>query len=73
MDSDIRTYTIRDPRSNSNYPGTMAAAAAAAATPQQMPPQVVVQPPPRPQVAPQPAKPGSSTDTEKVILLSTIQ
>lgn len=74
MDSDIRTYTIRDPRANSNYPATAAAAAAAAAaaTPQQMPPQVVQQPP-RPQVALQPAKPGSSTDTEKVIIFSTIQ
>lgn len=70
MDSDIRTYTIRDPRANSNYPAV--AAAAAAATPQQIPPQVVQQPP-RPQVTPQPAKPGSSTDTEKVIIPQTIQ
>jgi len=62
MDSDIRTYTIRDPRANSSN---------AAATPPQMPPQVVQQPA-RPQVVQQLPKPGSSTDTEKVIILITI-
>jgi len=56
MDSDIRTYT-RDPRANSCN---------AAATATQMPSQAVQQPA-RPQVVQQPPKPGSSTDTEKVI------
>jgi len=59
MDSDIRTYS-RDPRANSSN---------AAATATQMPSQAVQQPA-RPQVAQQPAKPGSSTDNEKVILIS---
>jgi len=57
MDSDIRTYT-RDPRANSSN-----------ATATQMPSQAVQQPA-RPQVVQQPPKPGSSTDTEKVILIS---
>lgn len=56
MDSDIRTYT-RDPRANSNN---------AAATATQMP-SLAVQQPARPQVVQQLSKPGSSTDTDKVI------
>ncbi|XP_026812492.1 cleavage stimulation factor subunit 2 tau variant [Rhopalosiphum maidis] len=62
MDSDIRTYTIRDPRANSSN---------AAATPPQMPPQVVQQPA-RPQVVQQLPKPGSSTDTEKAALIMQV-
>jgi len=59
IDSDIRTYTIRDPRANSSN---------TAATPPQIPSQTV-QPPARPQIAQQLPKPGSSTDTEKVIII----
>jgi len=62
MDSDIRTYTIRDPRANSSN---------AAATPPQIPSQTVQQPA-RPQNVQQLPKPGSSTDTEKVILIILI-
>lgn len=58
IDSDIRTYTIRDPRANSSN---------VAATPPQIPSQTVQQP--RPQIAQQLPKPGSSTDTEKVIII----
>jgi len=60
MDSDIRTYTIRDPRANSSNVTAIAP---------QMPSQVVQQPA-RPQVVQQPPKPGSSTDTEKVIQIA---
>jgi len=59
IDSDIRPYT-RDPRANSTN---------SAATTTQMPSQAVQQPA-RPQVVQQPPKPVSSTDTEKVILIS---
>lgn len=54
MDSDIRSYTIRDPRSITNN----------SVPPPQIPPQVVQSA--RPQVVQQP-KPGSSSDNEKVI------
>jgi len=59
IDSDIRTYTIRDPRANSSN---------VAATPPQIPTQTVQQPA-RPQIVQQLPKPGSSTDTEKVIII----
>lgn len=60
MDSDIRTYTMRDPRANNNN----ATAPAPTAT-QQLPPQMVQ--PTRPQATQPQSKPVSSTDTEKVI------
>ncbi|CAH1709852.1 unnamed protein product [Aphis gossypii] len=61
IDSDIRTYTIRDPRANSSN---------VAATPPQIPSQTVQQP--RPQIAQQLPKPGSSTDTEKAALIMQV-
>lgn len=64
MDSDIRTFTFRDPRANSNNVGTMASAPAAVSqnsTPAAQPA--------RPPVAQTPSKPGSSSDTEKVIFI----
>lgn len=62
MDSDIRTFTIRDPRTNSSN---------AAATAAQIPPQAAQQAA-RPQVVQQPPKPGSSTDTEKAALIMQV-
>lgn len=59
MDSDIRTFTIRDPRANSGN---------SAATTQV--PQAVQ--PVRPVAGQQQSKPGSSTDTEKVILFQKL-
>lgn len=58
MDSDIRSYTIRDPRSISNN----------LVSAPQVPTQVVQST--RPQVVQQQPKPGSSSDNEKVILFS---
>lgn len=60
MDSDIRTYTVRDPRANSN---NNTATTVPVSVPQ-IPTQVVQ--PARPQVQP-PPKSASSTDNEKVI------
>lgn len=62
MDSDIRTYTMRDPRGNNSN----AAVPVPTAT-QQLPPQSVQ--PARPQAQPQSKPPVSSTDTEKVICI----
>lgn len=61
MDSDIRTYTIRDPRANINIASTPST------TVPQMPPQSVQ--PARPQVNQQPPKSGTSSDNEKVNIL----
>lgn len=61
MDSDIRSYTIRDPRANNSNTPTIPPVAVP-----QLPPQAV-QTAPRPQAVQQPPKPGSSTDNEKVI------
>lgn len=62
MDSDSRTYTIRDPRANSNLvPPTQSS---------QMPPQGMQTT--RPPAVQQPPKPGSSTDTEKVTVYSFV-
>jgi len=62
MDSDIRAYTIRDPRANINLTQT------ASTTIPQMTPQSVQ--PTRPQVTQQPQKSGTSSDNEKVIFIS---
>lgn len=70
MDSDIRTFTIRDPRANSNNAVSVATVAPVTTTaPLQVPSQAVQQPV-RPQPVQQPAKPGTSSDTEKVLFLS---
>lgn len=62
MDSDIRTYTIRDPRSNINMVTT------APTTMPQIPPQSVQ--PARPAASQQPPKSGTSSDNEKVSSIS---
>lgn len=76
MDTDIRTFTIRDPRANSNNAAATAASMAATTTATAPPPQLTQMPPQavqpsRPPVAQQqlPQKPVSSTDNEKVISL----
>lgn len=64
MDLDIRAYTIRDPRANSNNTSTTPAVVP------QIPPQVAQ--PVRPQVGQPPPKSASSTDTEKAALIMQV-
>lgn len=64
MDSDIRAYTIRDPRANINVAQT-----ASTTIPQMTTTSQSVQPT-RPQVTQQPPKSGTSSDNEKVIFIS---
>ncbi|XP_050529757.1 cleavage stimulation factor subunit 2 [Daktulosphaira vitifoliae] len=63
MDSDIRQFTIRDPRSNNNI-----------APPAVIMPQIPSQqlPSSRPQPTQQQSKPASSTDTEKAALIMQV-